>query len=374
MAELPSWDSALVDPRGKPRPAYAVVKSFVRKFAREAKRRAALRQAEGERVRGALVAAAVLVAAVALTGCKSLENVARGGKVVGDTLTVYSLLPQPGSGNARDLVDAEKLALYEAGGMAGEFAVNFVSIDEGQAVGSGAARRAGRPAGHGADRPLQLERRDEDGAAVQRGRRARGDAGRRLRRVHRDRAPRRARALAALRAPHVARLQATTSCRRAPCSPRRGSSRAARTRGSRSSRSRARWPTARGRAARGGARTVGDPSRADAVIFAGDDADNAAGVADALAEEAPGTPVVLPDALTFAGIERQLSRAARRQAMPDDERPEAGLDPELRDFENASASATSATPARTRSSATGRCGRARRDHRRRATAPAIGRR
>jgi hypothetical protein len=44
-AKLPSWDSALVDPRGKPRPAYAVVKSFIRKFAREAKRRAASQEA-----------------------------------------------------------------------------------------------------------------------------------------------------------------------------------------------------------------------------------------------------------------------------------------------------------------------------------------
>jgi hypothetical protein len=44
-AKLPSWDSALVDPRGKPRPAYAVVRRFIRKFAREAKRRAALREA-----------------------------------------------------------------------------------------------------------------------------------------------------------------------------------------------------------------------------------------------------------------------------------------------------------------------------------------
>ena len=33
---LPTWDSALVDPRGKPRPAYDVLKRFIRKFAREA--------------------------------------------------------------------------------------------------------------------------------------------------------------------------------------------------------------------------------------------------------------------------------------------------------------------------------------------------
>jgi hypothetical protein len=36
-----SWDSALVDPHGKPRPAYNVVRSFIRKFARLAARRKA---------------------------------------------------------------------------------------------------------------------------------------------------------------------------------------------------------------------------------------------------------------------------------------------------------------------------------------------
>ena len=37
---LPTWDSALVDPRGKPRPAYSVLKRYVVRFAREAARRA----------------------------------------------------------------------------------------------------------------------------------------------------------------------------------------------------------------------------------------------------------------------------------------------------------------------------------------------
>jgi hypothetical protein len=37
--KLPTWDSALMDPRGKPRPAYKVLKSFVLRFAREAKLR-----------------------------------------------------------------------------------------------------------------------------------------------------------------------------------------------------------------------------------------------------------------------------------------------------------------------------------------------
>jgi hypothetical protein len=34
--KLPTWDSALVDPRGLPRPAYKVLRSFIRKFARQA--------------------------------------------------------------------------------------------------------------------------------------------------------------------------------------------------------------------------------------------------------------------------------------------------------------------------------------------------
>jgi hypothetical protein len=42
----PSWDSALVDPRGKPRPAYNVLRSFVRKFAQIAKRRKAAAERE----------------------------------------------------------------------------------------------------------------------------------------------------------------------------------------------------------------------------------------------------------------------------------------------------------------------------------------
>ena len=41
-----SWDSALVDPRGKPRPAYKVVASYVKKFARMAARRKAAQERE----------------------------------------------------------------------------------------------------------------------------------------------------------------------------------------------------------------------------------------------------------------------------------------------------------------------------------------
>ena len=75
--------------------------------------------------------------------------------MIGTTLTVYSLLPQPGQGSSRDIVDAEKLALLDAGGTAGDYKVNFISIDEGAPGGADgaeeaagrAARRARRPAG-----------------------------------------------------------------------------------------------------------------------------------------------------------------------------------------------------------------------------------
>ncbi len=62
------------------------------------------------------------VAALCLAGCAS-EGTAGGGRVVGETLTVYSLLPD--TPVARDIIDGEKLALAEAGGRSGAFKVNF---------------------------------------------------------------------------------------------------------------------------------------------------------------------------------------------------------------------------------------------------------
>jgi branched-chain amino acid transport system substrate-binding protein len=52
-------------------------------------------------------------------------------RVIGDTLTVFSSLPQQGPLGAvsRDVVRAEKLALQEAGGRAGAFNVSYVSLD-----------------------------------------------------------------------------------------------------------------------------------------------------------------------------------------------------------------------------------------------------
>src|SRR3954451_14404955 len=89
---------------------------------------------------------ALLVAAGLLAGCGQSEDegIAAGGKVIGNTVTVYSVMPDPG-GASRDFVDAEKLALSDAGGRSGSYLVNFVSLDLGGsdvAAEAEASRRA----------------------------------------------------------------------------------------------------------------------------------------------------------------------------------------------------------------------------------------
>jgi hypothetical protein len=73
----------------------------------------------------------VVVAALA-AGCGTSkdEGISGGGKVIGRTVTVYSIVPDP-SGTGRDSVDGEKLALSDANGRAGALAVNFSSLDPG---------------------------------------------------------------------------------------------------------------------------------------------------------------------------------------------------------------------------------------------------
>jgi len=89
----------------------------------------------------------VALAVVALAGCGTSkdEGISGGGKVIGKTVTVYSLTSDPG-GSGRDFVDGEKLALADAGGRAGALAVNFNSLDLGggsdDKLQAQAARRA----------------------------------------------------------------------------------------------------------------------------------------------------------------------------------------------------------------------------------------
>jgi branched-chain amino acid transport system substrate-binding protein len=75
---------------------------------------------------------AALAAVVLLAGCGfDKGTIEAGGRVNGPNLTIYSSLPQPGRGLSRDIVDAEKLAIAQAGGKAGDFGINFVSVSEG---------------------------------------------------------------------------------------------------------------------------------------------------------------------------------------------------------------------------------------------------
>ena len=89
--------------------------------------------------------AIVLVAAT--TGCGTDQS--RGGHVTGDTLTIYSSLPfrGPHARQSLSIVNAEKLALKEAGGKAGDYKINFASRDD--ATGHGGV--PGWSAGHTAD-------------------------------------------------------------------------------------------------------------------------------------------------------------------------------------------------------------------------------
>ena len=87
-----------------------------------------------------------LIAAFALAGCggtTSEGGISGGGKVIGKTVTVYSLTSDPAGAN-RDFIDAQKLALSDAGGRAGALAVNFSSLDLGadETLQGQAVRRA----------------------------------------------------------------------------------------------------------------------------------------------------------------------------------------------------------------------------------------
>jgi hypothetical protein len=96
------------------------------------------------RRRSLVVALALATASFAGCGTSKDEGISGGGKVIGRTVTVYSLTTDP-AGSNRDFVDAEKLALADAGGRAGALSVNFTSLDLGgsdEKLEAQAARRA----------------------------------------------------------------------------------------------------------------------------------------------------------------------------------------------------------------------------------------
>ena len=71
-----------------------------------------------------------VVVVLAASGCG--VGAQGGGEVAGQTLTIYSSLPLRGEDGAlaRDLVDAEKLALRDGGGRVGDYSVQYVSLND----------------------------------------------------------------------------------------------------------------------------------------------------------------------------------------------------------------------------------------------------
>ena len=294
-------------------------------------------------MRRAVAGAAALLAAAALAGCgASLEEINRGGRVSGSTLNVYSLLPDAGRGAARDMVDAEKLAIHEARGTVDPFAINFLSIDEGAPGGRDGAREAAVPLRDAVADPQVIAVIGPAGS----------DTGRaavpllnaagilevlpgagypgftdRLGPGEPDRwQPSGRVTLARLVGDDTQQAAAIVRAAERATGERRPRITVEQEPG--------RFADALVDGLRAaGAEIEEDPDRADAFVYSGEDPENAAAVADALASEHPGTPVLLPDALTRAGIAERLSPAARRHAVLVSAAPEPGSTPELRTFE-----------------------------------------
>jgi branched-chain amino acid transport system substrate-binding protein len=273
--------------------------------------------------------ALALAAALLLSGCgASTSAIVGGGTVPGTTRTVYSMLPRPAGGAAHDMVLGEKLAVEEAGGRAGPYGLNFVSLDEAAADPAQVSARAGTiaeqaihdaqviaiiggPSSEAAQTTIPLINaagilqllpgagypgftrpwigRDEP-AHYQ----PAGNGRNLVRLVGDDTLQARALLQAAARASGGARPRVAIE---SEPSLTADSLNAALTDAA---------PAAH-------VRLVDSTERADAVVYAGDDPVNAAGVADAIARERK--PIVLGDALVFAGVAGRLSPAARRRAV-----------------------------------------------------------
>jgi branched-chain amino acid transport system substrate-binding protein len=97
---------------------------------------------------------AIVFVASLLAGCGSDQS--RGGVVSGDTLTIYTSLPLQGphAAQAQSIINAQKLALKEAGGKAGDFKVNFAARDDSTA---GDGRQPGWSPGRVADNATKAQ-------------------------------------------------------------------------------------------------------------------------------------------------------------------------------------------------------------------------
>jgi branched-chain amino acid transport system substrate-binding protein len=274
-------------------------------------------------------AALAVLAAALLAGCGSTRNVVAGGAVPGTTRTVYSILPHPGAGPAHDMVLGQKLAIQQAGGRAGGYGLSFVSLDESVPDPSQVSSRAGILAEQAIHDPqviaifggtnseaartaiplidaagvLHLLPGDgypgftrrwsgpDEPARFQ----PSGSGHNIVRLVPDDTEQARALVAAAIRAAHAgkgARIAVEQEPGETNDALREAVVAAARARG---------------------ARIVDDSDRADAVIYAGEDPVNAAGVAQSVTSH--GTPIVLPDSLVLAGVADRLDAKTRRRTV-----------------------------------------------------------
>jgi branched-chain amino acid transport system substrate-binding protein len=85
-------------------------------------------------VRSRGVSLCACLAAIVIAGCGTASGGTSAVKVSGSTLTVYASQPPGGSGGqvATDTLNAEQLALTQAGGHAGKFRVNLIKLNGGK--------------------------------------------------------------------------------------------------------------------------------------------------------------------------------------------------------------------------------------------------
>jgi branched-chain amino acid transport system substrate-binding protein len=289
-----------------------------------------------------LALALAVVAVLAQAACGNRESIRGGGATAGKTLTVYSSLPSPARGSARDMVDGQKLALAEADGKAGAYTINFSSLDE---AGAGARKRlraagdAARVAMADTQTAAVIGTTDSEGARasipllnaagflhVSLGAGYPGFTGRFgpdeperwfpaggrnfARLVGDDRA----------QAPALVRA---AGARRIVVEAEGGEDGAALA------------AEVRRAAAASGVKVASEPGRDGAVIYAGEDPVAAAAVVESVGRETPGTRVVLPDAVVRGGVERLLRGRAARGVVLVSSAPEPGSTPALREFEAA---------------------------------------
>ena len=90
------------------------------------------------RLRRAIIAGLIAVGALVIAACGSSSSSSSGASSGGgaNTINIYSDLPLKGGVSAQTLplLNGEKLALKEAGGKAGQWKVNFISLDDSTAT------------------------------------------------------------------------------------------------------------------------------------------------------------------------------------------------------------------------------------------------